>query len=57
MGTRSTTGSENVAVFASITQTASLQGADLLNVFEQLFRESPIHAQDAIFGAADPPGK
>jgi len=55
MGTRSSTGSENVSHFASITRTACLQGADILNVFKQLFRPSPMHAQDAIFGSPDPP--
>ncbi len=49
MGTRSPEGSENISVFASITQTAQLQGSDILNVFEQLFHSSPNPAKDALF--------
>jgi transposase len=57
LGTRSHTGSDNIALFASLSQTAILQGSDILNVFLQLFRSSPNHAHDAIFGSTDPPGK
>ena len=51
MGTRSATGSENISVFGSLTQTATLQGAKLIDMFRALFRSSPIHAQDVIFGS------
>ena len=52
MGTRSSTGSENISVFGSLTQTATLQGAKLIDMFRSLFRSSPIHAQDVIFGSS-----
>ena len=49
MGSRSASGSENVALFTSLTQTAKLQGADLVNVFLKLFSGSPVALHDAIF--------
>ena len=55
MGTRSATGSENISVFASLTQTAALQGAKIINMFRALFRSSPDHAQDVIFGSQPEP--
>lgn len=50
MGTRSKTGSENISIFTSLAQTASLQGASLIDMFRALFRSSPKPAHDAIFG-------
>jgi hypothetical protein len=50
MGTRSAIGSENISVFASLTQTAALHGAKVIDMFRALFRSSPNHAQDVIFG-------
>ncbi len=50
MGTRSETGSENISIFTSLAQTATLQGASLIDMFKALFRSSPKPAQDAIFG-------
>lgn len=50
MGTRSSTGSENIAIFGSLTQTAVLQGAKLIDMFRALFGSSPIDAQNVIFG-------
>jgi len=55
MGTRSATGSENISVFASLTQTAALQGAKVIAMFRALFRSSPDHAQDVIFGSQPEP--
>lgn len=55
MGTRSPTGSENISVFGSLTQTAALQGAKLIDMFLSLFRSSPNHAQDVIFGSTPKP--
>jgi|GEM_PF-6127395 len=50
MGTRSTTGSENISVFASLTPIAALQGAKLIDMFRSLFQSSPKNAEDVIFG-------
>jgi len=50
LGTRSETGSENLSIFGSLTQTAALQGAALIDVFKALFADSPSNPQDAIFG-------
>ena len=55
MGTRSATGSENISIFGSLTQTASLQGAKVIDMFRSLFRSSPNHAQDVIFGSTPKP--
>jgi transposase len=49
MGTRSLTGSENIAVFSSLTQTSRLQGASLIDLFAELLTGSPASAQDVIF--------
>ena len=51
MGTRSASGSENISIFGSLTQTAALQGAKLIDMFRALFRSSPNHAHDVIFGS------
>lgn len=53
MGTRGPTGSENISIFGSLTQTAALQGAKVIDMFRALFRPSPKHAHDVIF--ANPP--
>jgi transposase len=52
MGTRSETGSENISVFGSLTQTIALQSARYIDMFRALFTQSPNDAQDAIFGPA-----
>lgn len=57
LGSRSPTGSHNIALFASLSQTASLQGSDILHVFQLLFLPSPNPAHKALFGSTDPPGK
>ena len=57
LGTRSPTGSHNIALFASLSQTASLQGSDILDVFQLLFRPSPNPAHDALFSSAIPSEK
>ena len=54
LGTRSSTGSHNISLFASLCQTAVLQGTPILHLLRQLFRSSPNPAQDALFG---PPPK
>jgi len=53
--TRSATGSDNLSVFGSLTQTAALQGAKLIDMFRALFRDSPTPAQDVIFGSKPEP--
>ncbi|MEI6036281.1 MAG: IS66 family transposase, partial [Verrucomicrobiae bacterium] len=55
MGTRSATGSENISIFGSLTQTAALQGAKVIDMFRALFQSSPTHAQDVIFGSQTEP--
>jgi len=49
MGTRSATGSENIGVFASLTQTAKLQDAPVIELFNALLTGTPGQAQDALF--------
>lgn len=49
MGTRSSQGSENIAVFTSLTQTAKLQQASVLELFKELLVGTPARAQDIIF--------
>ncbi len=49
MGTRSPIGSDNIAIFGSLTQTATLQGAKLIDMFRALFGPSPNQAHDLIF--------
>jgi hypothetical protein len=51
LGTRSPTGSDNVAIFASLFQTAALQGASVIEMFRALFRSSPTPAHGIIFAA------
>lgn len=51
LGSRSATGSENISVFGSLTQTAALQGAKVIEMFRALFHPSPSHAQDVIFNS------
>ncbi len=53
MGTRSTSGSDNIAIFGSLTQSATLQGAKLIDMFRALFGPSPNQAHDLIF--SNPP--
>ena len=48
--TRSSTGSQNLSVFGSLTQTAALHGNHLIEMFRALFKSSPVAAQDVIFG-------
>jgi len=47
--TRSPTGSDNISIFGSLTQTASLHGSHPLEMFRSLFK-SATAAQDVIFG-------
>jgi hypothetical protein len=49
MGTRSATGSENIGVFASLTQTAKLQNAPVIELFNALLTGTPSQAQAALF--------
>jgi len=46
---RSATGSENLSVLSSLTQTAKPQDAPLLNTFQSLLTGSPAQTQDLIF--------
>ena len=50
MGTRSAAGSENIGVFASLAQTAKLQGTPLIGLFRALLTGTPGQAQAALFG-------
>jgi transposase len=47
--TRSPTGSDNISIFGSLTQTAALHGSHPLEMFRALFKSSAA-AQDVIFG-------
>ena len=49
MGTRSAEGSENIGVFASLTQTAKLQDAPVIGLFTALLTGTPNQAQAALF--------
>ena len=49
MGTRSAAGSENIGVFASLTQTAKLQDAPVIGLFTALLTGTPNQAQNALF--------
>jgi hypothetical protein len=51
-GTRSANGSENVAVFASIVETAKIRGCSALDIFEALLTEAPETAHEMLFPAA-----
>jgi hypothetical protein len=48
LGTRSPTGSDNISIFGSLTQTAALHGSHPLEMFRALFTSSAA-AQDVIF--------
>jgi hypothetical protein len=48
-GSRSTNGSENVAIFSSLTQTAKLQGRSLLGLLHQLLTGNPESASEALY--------
>jgi transposase len=52
LGTRSQIGSENISIFASLTQTAALHGSHPLEMFRALFKSSAA-AQDIIFSHPD----
>ena len=49
MGTRSPQGSENISVFASLAQTAKLQDASVLDLFDALLTGTPAQAHHVIF--------
>jgi len=48
----SANGSENVAVFASIVETAKIRGCSALDIFEALLTEPPETAHGMLFPAA-----
>lgn len=50
-GTRSANGSENVAVFASIVETAKIRGCSAIEIFEALLTEPPEIAHEMLFPA------
>ncbi len=49
MGTRSGQGSQNIAIFNSLTQTAKLQKCSALDLFQSLLTGSTAQAQDVLF--------
>jgi hypothetical protein len=49
MGTRSPTGSQNIGVFASLTQTAKLQDTPVIELLNALLTGTPDQAQTALF--------
>jgi transposase len=49
MGTRSEQGSENIGIFTSLTQTAKLQNASILDLFRKLLTGTAAMAQEALF--------
>jgi hypothetical protein len=49
MGTRSATWTENIGVFASLTQTAKLQNAPIIPLLNALLTGTPSQAQAALF--------
>jgi len=49
MGTRSSKGSKNISVFSSLTQTAQLQGSDVIDLFCTLLTGSIAQAHDVMF--------
>jgi transposase len=49
LGSRSSTGSENVSIFSSLGQTAKLQNGNPLDLFQALFMASPEHAHGRLF--------
>jgi transposase len=48
-GSRSTNGSENVAIFSSLTQTAKLQGQSVLGLLHQLLTGNRESATEALY--------
>ena len=48
-GSRSRQGSENIAIFSSLTQTAKLQECPALDLFDALLTGSPASAHDLLF--------
>ena len=50
MGTRSKQGSENIANFSSLTQTAKLQNCSALDLFQNPLTGTPARAQAVLFG-------
>ena len=51
-GTRSAAGSENVAVFASVVETAKLRGCETLEIFEALLNKPTERAHEILFPEA-----
>jgi len=51
-GTRSEPGSENLAIFASIAETARLRGCDTSEIFETLLNRQPERAHEILFPEA-----
>lgn len=49
LGSRSRTGSENVAIFSSLAQTAKLQAGKVIDMFQALFSGSAAQAHAQIF--------
>ncbi len=49
MGTRSSEGSENIAIFSSLTQTANLQNCPTIDLFLALLTDSTADAQETLF--------
>jgi transposase len=49
MGTRSPTGSQNIAIFSSLIETARRQGSDTVDLLRQLFVGEPGDVHDAMF--------
>ena len=55
MGTRSSTGSENITLFASLLQTAKLHEAPAITLLNALLTGTPGTTQAAVFGKSDSP--
>jgi hypothetical protein len=51
-GTRRATGSENLAIFAGVVETAKLRGCGNLEIFEALLTEPPERAHEIRFPEA-----
>jgi hypothetical protein len=49
MGTRSAEGSQNIAVFSSLVQTAKLQNSPIIDLLQTLFTGSAAQSQSAVF--------
>jgi len=49
MGTRSEQGSQNIGIFTSLTQTAKLQKASVIDLFRKLLTGTAAKAQEALF--------